>query len=31
MVSASKEILNILGKDKYVQGYSEYDSKKVEE
>ena len=28
MVSASKEILNILGKDKYVQGYSEYDSKK---
>lgn len=28
MVSASKEILNILGKNKFVQGYSEYDSKK---
>ena len=28
MVSASKDILKVLGKDKYVQGYFEYDSKK---
>ena len=28
MVSASKDILKIFGKDKYVQGYFEYDSKK---
>ncbi|MDD2207786.1 MAG: pyruvate:ferredoxin (flavodoxin) oxidoreductase [Bacilli bacterium] len=28
MVSASKDILKILGKNKYVQGYFEYDSKK---
>ena len=28
MVSASKDLLNIIGKDKYVQGYFEYDSKK---
>ena len=28
MVSASKDILKILGKDNYVQGYFEYDSKK---
>ncbi|MDD2504772.1 MAG: pyruvate:ferredoxin (flavodoxin) oxidoreductase, partial [Bacilli bacterium] len=28
LVSASKDILNILGKDKFVQGYFEYDSKK---
>lgn len=28
MVSASKSIINILGKDNYVQGYFEYDSKK---
>ncbi len=28
MVSASKDLLKIIGKDKYVQGYFEYDSKK---
>ena len=28
MVSASKDILHILGEKKYVQGYFEYDSKK---
>ena len=28
MVSASKDLMNIIGKDKYVQGYFEYDSKK---
>ena len=28
MVSASKSIINILGKNNYVQGYFEYDSKK---
>ena len=28
MVSASKDILKVLGEDKYVQGYFEYDSKK---
>ena len=28
MVSASKDLLNIIGEDKYVQGYFEYDSKK---
>ncbi len=28
MVSASKEILKIIGNDHYVQGYFEYDSKK---
>ena len=28
MVSASKDILHILGRSKYVQGYFEYDSKK---
>ncbi len=28
MVSASKDIMHILGEDKYVQGYFEYDSKK---
>ena len=28
MVSASKDFLHLLGKDSYVQGYFEYDSKK---
>ena len=28
MVSSSKSLLSILGKDRYVQGYFEYDSKK---
>ena len=28
MISASKSLLGIIGKDKYVQGYFEYDSKK---
>ena len=28
MVSASKNLLNIIGEDKYVQGYFQYDSKK---
>lgn len=28
MVSASKDLLHILGKENYVQGYFEYDSKK---
>ena len=28
MVSASKSLINILGEEKYVQGYFEYDSKK---
>ena len=28
MVSASKDLLNIIGENKYVQGYFEYDSKK---
>ena len=28
MVSASKDIMHILGEEKYVQGYFEYDSKK---
>lgn len=28
MVSASKDIMHIMGEKKYVQGYFEYDSKK---
>ena len=28
MVSCSKSLLNIIGEDKYIQGYFEYDSKK---
>ncbi len=28
MVGASRDLLTILGKDKFIQGYSEYDSKK---